>query len=135
LDSHFAIILPGIFAPFGVFLLRQFMKYIADEYIEAVVLESNSVKDILAIAVVPAVKPGIIALIVLTFADNWNMVEQPLVLLQDSLKYPLSIALNSVVQEAGSIAFAGSVIYMIPIIILYFYFEEHIIAGLTNAKF
>ena len=88
-DTYWAIILPGVFAPFGVFLLRQFMKYIPDEFIEAVSLESGSVADILRIAILPSLKPGIIALAVLTFAENWNMVEQPLVLMEDSLKYPL----------------------------------------------
>lgn len=59
--------------------------------IEAVTLESSSVKDILFNAIIPNVKPGIIALIVLSFAENWNMVEQPLILLDDQLKYPLSL--------------------------------------------
>jgi multiple sugar transport system permease protein len=63
------------------------------------------------------------------------MVEQPIVLLNDQLKYPLSITLNSIIKQSSSIAFAGSVLYMIPIIILYFYFEEHIISGLSNMKF
>jgi len=134
-NTYFAIILPGIFAPFGVFLLRQFMKYIPDEFMEAVALESNSVWDTLRIGIIPAVKPGIIALIVLTFAENWNMVEQPLVLLEDNLKYPLSVSLNSIIGASSNIAFAGSVVYMIPIIILYFYFEEYIVKGLSNARF
>lgn len=135
LNTYWAIICPGIFAPFGVFLLRQFMKYIPDHMIEAVTLESNRVRDILAIAVIPNIKPGIIALLVLTFAENWNMVEQPLVLLDDQLKYPLSLALNSIIERSTEIAFAGSVIYMVPIIILYLYFEDYILKGLGNLKF
>jgi len=134
-DTWLAIILPGIFAPFGVFLMRQFIKYIPDEFLEAVALKSNSVLDLFRIAVIPAAKPGIIALMVLNFAENWNMVEQPIILLEDQLKYPLSIALNSIIERSTNIAFAGSVVYMIPIIILYFYFEEYIISGLTSMKF
>ena len=134
-DTWLAIILPGIFAPFGVFLMRQFMKYMPDEFLEAVALESNSIWDMFRIAMLPASKPGIIALSVLTFAENWNMVEQPIVLLDDQLKYPLSIALNSIIQQSSSVAFAGSVLYMSPVIILYFYFEEQIISGFSNMKF
>lgn len=135
LNTYWAIICPGIFAPFGVFLLKQFMKYIPDHMIEAVTLESSRVRDILTIAVIPNIKPGIIALLVLTFAENWNMVEQPLVLLDDQLKYPLSLALNSIIEKSTEIAFAGSVIYMIPIIILYFCFEDYILKGLDNLRF
>lgn len=133
-DTYWAIILPGVFAPFGVFLLRQYMKYIPDEHIEAVTLESASTLDILKIAVIPGIKPGIIALAVLTFAESWNMVEQPLVLLENSLRYPLSIALNSIIERSTNVAFAGSVIFMIPIIIMYFYFEEHILEGIGNLR-
>ncbi len=133
-DTYWAIILPGVFAPFWVFLLRQFMKYIPDEFIEALSLESSSVADILRIAILPSLKPGIIALAVLTFAENWNMVEQPLVLMEDSLKYPLSIALNSIIERSTNVAFAGSVIFMIPILILYCYFDEHIFKGIEYLR-
>ncbi len=134
LDTYYSILLPGIFAPFGVFLMRQFMKYIPDEMIEAAVLESDSVKDLFITVIIPMAKPGIIALTVLTFAENWNMVEQPLIYLSDALKHPLSLALNSIIKSNNAIAFAGSVIYMMPIIILFLYFEEYIIQGLENSK-
>ncbi|MDD4295928.1 MAG: carbohydrate ABC transporter permease [Ruminiclostridium sp.] len=135
LNTYWAIICPGVFAPFGVFLLRQFMKYIPDQMIEAITLESSRIRDILTIAIIPNAKPGIIALLVLNFTENWNMVEQPLVLLDDYLKHPLSLALNSIIESSVDIAFAGSVIYMIPIIILYFCFEDYILQGLSNMRF
>jgi len=134
-DTSWSIILPGAFSPFGVFLLTQFMRTIPDEYIETIVLESNSVIDILRMAVIPLIKPAVIALAILTFAENWNMVEQPLVLLKDASKHPLSTAFNSIIAEGRSIAFAGSVIYMMPIIILFMYFEEQIIEGVSKLKF
>ena len=134
-DTWLAIILPGIFTPFGVFLMRQFMKFIPDEFLEAAVLESNSIWDLFRVAVLPVSRPGIIALSVLTFAENWNMVEQPLILLEDNLRHPLSIALNSIVKQSSSVAFAGSVLYMAPVIILYSYFEEQIISGFGKMKF
>jgi len=132
INTYPAIIFPGIFAPFGVFLLRQFMKSVPDELIEVVYMESNSIKDVFFTAIIPAIKSGIIALGVLTFAENWNMVEQPLVMLSDELKYPLSLAFNSIMHSSIDIAFAGSVIYMIPMIILYFFFEDSIIDGLQK---
>jgi len=135
LNTYWAIICPGVFAPFGVFLLRQFMKYIPDQMIEAITLESSRIRDIMTIAIIPNAKPGIIALLVLNFTENWNMVEQPLVLLDDYLKHPLSLALNSIIENSVDIAFAGSVIYMIPIIILYFCFEDYILQGLSNMRF
>lgn len=134
-DTYWSIILPGVFAPFGVFLLRQYMKYIPDELIEAVALDSSSIFQVIFHVVIPYIKPGIIALMVLTFTEAWNMVEQPLVMLENELKYPLSVAFNSIINEGKDVAFAGSVLFIIPIIILFLFFEEHIVEGLQKTKY
>lgn len=130
-----AIILPGIFAPFGIFLMRQFIKTIPNESIEAVLLESGSVLDVMRISVIPNSKAGITAVVIMTFAETWNMVEQPLVLLNDQLKYPLSVVLNSLYGSSPDIAFAGSVIYIAPVILLYFFFKESIYDGIKNIRY
>lgn len=134
-DTYWAIILPGIFAPFGIFFLRQFMKSIPQGLLDAVELESKSPFAKLKHVVVPISKPGIVALAVLIFAENWNMVEQPLVMLEDNLKYPLSVLLNSMKDYSGGVEFAGAVIYMIPIVILFLFFENEIVRGIEKIKF
>lgn len=134
-NTNWALILPGIFAPFGVFLMHQFISGISNDVIEAITLESSSPFRLLVNVVVPAVYPGILALAVLNFAENWNMVEQPLILLKDEWKYPLSLALNSVSNDGLDIAFVGAVLYMIPIVLIYRVFEEELIAGLGRARF
>ncbi|MDD5603174.1 MAG: carbohydrate ABC transporter permease [Eubacteriales bacterium] len=132
LNTRWSVILPGIFAPFGIFLLIQFFRYMPDEMIEAVLIESKSVWDIFKIAVLPFAKPGIIAVTIINFAENWNMVEQPLVLINDILKRPLSAVFNSVLREGADIAYAGSFFYMLPIILLFIFLEEYVIDGLTE---
>lgn len=137
LNTHSSLILPAAFSPFGVFLLTQFMRYVPNETVDSFKLESNSIFGLFFHIIIPAVKPGIIALLVLVFAESWNMVEQPLIFLQDEFLYPLSLALNSssVLSNSLGAPFAGAVLYVIPIITLYFYFEEEIIAGFSNWKF
>ncbi len=136
LNTHKALILPAAFSPFGVFLLTQFMKYVPNDTIDSFKLESNSILRLFYHIIAPAVKPGIIALLVLVFAESWNMVEQPLIFLKDEFLYPLSLALNgSTLSNTLGAPFAGAVLYVIPIITLYFYFEEEIIAGFSNWKF
>lgn len=136
LNSHSALILPAAFSPFGVFLLTQFMRYVPSDTVDSYKLESNSIFGLFYYIIIPAVKPGIIALLVLVFAESWNMVEQPLIFLQDEFLYPLSLSLNStILNKSLGAPFAGAVLYVIPIITLYFYFEEEIIAGFSNWKF
>lgn len=75
-DSYLAIILPGIFAPFGVFLLRQSMKVIPPAYFEAARMDGAGNWYIFIHILVPQMKSSIAALTMLTFIEYWNLVEQ-----------------------------------------------------------
>ncbi|WP_409345723.1 carbohydrate ABC transporter permease [Paenibacillus sp. MBLB4367] len=130
LNSPGAIILPGIFAAFGVFLLRQFMLHIPSAYMEAAQMDgAGYVRSFVAI-VLPMVKPGIAALVVLLFADYWNMVEQPLIFLQDAELQPLSVFLSRIQKEAFDVSFAASVVYMMPMVLLFLCMERYFIEGI-----
>lgn len=134
-NSVWALIIPSIFAPFGVFLLSRFFKSIDDEIINAAMLETNSYITILFKIVVPIASPGLSALFLLSFADGWNMVEQPLILLSEKSLYPLSIALNDAIIKDLGLAFAGAVLYALPMMFLYKIFEEELIESLSAVKF
>ncbi|MBO7743017.1 carbohydrate ABC transporter permease [Paenibacillus sp. MWE-103] len=128
MNSRGAIILPGIFAAFGVFMLRQFMLHIPYAYIEAAKIDGAGHVRIFGSIILPMVKPGIAALVILLFVDYWNMVEQPLVFLQDPFKQPLSVFLAQLSADKG-IAFAASVVYMAPMVLLFLYAETYFIEG------
>jgi multiple sugar transport system permease protein len=130
LNSYLAIIFPGIFGAFGVFLLRQFMGYIPYAYIEAARIDGCNQLQIFLRIVMPLSKPGIAALAMLLFIDNWNMVEQPLIFLQDAAKQPLSVYLSVIGEGERGIAFAACAIYMMPMILLMLYAENHLVEGI-----
>lgn len=130
LNSYLAIIFPGIFGAFGVFLLRQFMGYIPYAYIEAARIDGCNQLQIFLRIVMPLCKPGIAALAMLLFIDNWNMVEQPLIFLQDAAKQPLSVYLSVIGEGERGIAFAACAIYMMPMILLMLYAENHLVEGI-----
>lgn len=128
LNSSGAIILPGIFAAFGVFMLRQFMLGIPYAYIEAAKMDGAGHLRIFYKIMIPMIKPGLAALVILLFVDYWNMVEQPLIFLDDPFKQPLSVYLSNLTSEKG-IAFAASMLYMAPMILLFLYAETYFIKG------
>ncbi|MFS0840594.1 carbohydrate ABC transporter permease [Paenibacillus sp. 1P03SA] len=130
LHSPGAIILPGIFAAFGVFMLRQYMLHIPYAYIEAAKIDGAGHWRIFSTIIIPMVKPGISALVVLLFVDYWNMVEQPLIFLDDPLEQPLSVYLSRVNQGERGIAFAASMLYMTPMVLLFLYAETNFIEGI-----
>lgn len=130
LNSYGAIVLPGIFASFGVFLMRQFMAGIPDAYLEAAKIDgAGPIRAFLHIAL-PLAKPGVAALVLLSFADNWNMVEQPILFLTEQIRQPLSVYLANIAEGARGVAFAASVLYMAPMVLIFLYGEEHLVEGI-----
>jgi multiple sugar transport system permease protein len=128
--SYFSIILPGIFGTFGVFLMRQFMAYIPDAYIESAKVDGAGQFRIFSGIILPMSKTGLAALSILVFIDNWNMVEQPLIFLQDVNMHPLSIYLSSINEGERGIAFAASAIYMLPMLLVFLYGENYLVQGI-----
>lgn len=129
-NTWWSLILPGVFAPLGVFMMRQFILCVPDELSACMRLESKSTISLLVHVIIPYVKAGIVTLFVISFAENWNMVEQPLILLSDPAKYPLSVVLNSKQHVPIHILFAGAVVYMLPTGLLYLLLKDYILDGL-----
>ena len=104
LNTRWAIILPGIFSPFSVFLLTKVMKRIPVSYVEAAKLDGASEMQILTKIHIPLCKGAIVSIAMLVFIDYWNMVEQPLVLMKDTDMHPLSVFLSQI--NTGDIGLA-----------------------------
>ena len=130
LGSYLSIIFPGVFGTFGVFLLRQFMMYIPDDYAEASRVDGAGHFEIFFRIILPMTKTGIAALGILSFIDNWNMVDQPVIFLSDESMYPLSIFLSSISNHETGIAFAASTIYMFPMLLMFLFGENYLIQGI-----
>ncbi|MCL2286992.1 MAG: carbohydrate ABC transporter permease [Firmicutes bacterium] len=129
-ESMWAIILPAIFSPFGVFLLRQFMKNISLEFIEAAKIDGAGHLRILLSIVTPLMKPAIAALALLVFIDYWNVVDQAIVFITDPSFEPLSVALTTRFRGMYDIMFAASFFYMIPALLVFLFGQEQLIAGM-----
>jgi multiple sugar transport system permease protein len=129
--SYASVILPGIFSTFGVFLMTQFLKAIPNEQCEAAKVDGASHKQILFEIILPQCKGALVSLIILSFIDNWNMIEQPLILL-GSEKQPLSTFLSQINNNEIGIAFACSVIFMLPSIFIFFRGEKQLLEGIQH---
>jgi multiple sugar transport system permease protein len=112
-DSYLAIILPGIFAPFGTFLLRQGMKSMPQEYFEAARIDGAGEFTVFLRIVLPQIKSCIAALCMLTFIEYWNLVEQPVIFIRDYARQPLSVYLSRISETRVGVIFAASAVYML----------------------
>jgi len=132
MDRLAALILPGIFNPFGVFLLTNFMREIPEEYIEAAEIDGAGHKVILMQIFIPLLKPGLFALTILTLIEYWNLVEPVLVFIKDAFKQPLSIYLSYIGEDVRMI-FAASCFYMIPVLLVFLYGQDDLVQGLERS--
>lgn len=131
LNTRWAIILPAVFTPFSVFLLSKIMRRIPVSLIEAAKLDGAGEMQIFRYIALPLCKSVMYSVAILVFIDYWNMVEQPLVLLNDESLYPLSVFLSRINSGEIGLAFAVATIYMIPTLLMFLYGEDYLVEGIT----
>lgn len=131
LDTYWSIWLPGIFSPFAVYLLTKFMRKIPVGVIEAAQIDGAGEFQIYRMICMPLTKGALCSAAILVFIDYWNMVEQPLILLGDAEKHPLSVFLSKINAGEIGLAFAVATIYMVPSLLIFLYGEEYLVDGIT----
>ncbi len=125
-DTIWAIILPGMFAPYSTYILTKRMKKIPKSYIEAAKIDGAGEWALFTKICVPLCASTIMTVLMLVFFDYWNMVEQPIALLSNSSKQPLSVFLSKINSEKIGVSFAAGVIYMIYPLLLFLYGEKNL---------
>lgn len=134
IDTMWAVVLPMWFSPFYVFLLRQFMLAIPGEMFEAAMIDSAGAWRCYWAVLLPVCRPVLGAAVALSFADSWNMVEQPLAYLTQQMQMPLSVMFNSLSETSADVVFAGAALYSLPMLFIYLYFQEDILQGLQLSE-
>lgn len=133
-DTFWALWLPGFSMPFGIFLMRQFMLSIPNEVLDAAQLETGNPVTLIFRIAVPMAWPAVLALLLLTTAEAWNMVEQPLLLLRTLEMRPLSLSVNDLTASSANANFAASVMYAAPMIVLFLLLRKQLIHALSNIE-
>ncbi len=135
MNTEWAVILPMIVSPFYIFLLRQFMIGLPNELLEAGMIDGAGTWRCFMHIVIPVCRPILGAAVALSFADCWNMVEQPLIYLGNyQSKLPLSVMFNQLSTSEGAIAFAGAALYILPALLMYRIFQEDILVGIQLSE-
>lgn len=135
MNTVWAVILPMVFSPFYIFLLRQFMLGLPNELLEAGMIDGAGAWRCFIHVVIPVCRPILGAAAALSFADCWNMVEQPLIYLSHRQSaMPLSVLFNQISTDNSEIAFAGAALYILPALLIYSYFQEDILLGIQLSE-
>ena len=133
IDSYASVILPSMFKPFAVFLLVQQTKTIPNDYIDAARIDGAGLFQTYRKVALPLCIPTLATLAVTTFMESWNDYLWPLLMLTDRNKMTLPIALSTLNGQYSTeynVLMAGSLISMIPIIIIYIAAQKQFKSGL-----
>lgn len=135
LGSHMSLILPAaLFNAFGVFLMRQFIVGLPDELEEAAIIDGASVPQIFFRIIIPLVKPSIAAFGIFVFLGQWNSFMYPLIFLNKTETFTVPLLLNFFKGTYATdypLLMAGTVISVVPVLIVYLFFQKQIIQGIA----
>ena len=127
--------LPFLAAPFGVFLMRQFILGLPDELIQAARVDGAGELRIFFSVIMPLCGPALATVGILTFLGSWNNFLWPLVVATSEEKYtlPVALALYSIGQNATQygLLLAGAVVVVIPIIAVFLALQRYIMQGIA----
>ena len=130
-NSSLAIILPAMFQPLGVFLIRQQIQDFPQETLEAARLDGASEYRIYRSIVKPNLSSAIAAALILIFIDNWNIVDQAVIFLREPYQQPLSVYLCQILEEQPDIFYAASVFYAVPVLLIFLMGQDYLIQGIS----
>lgn len=130
LDTHLAIILPGVFSTFPVFIMEKFFRAIPKEVFEAAKVDgAGEFTSFLRIGI-PLGSPGIISALILNFLEYWNGMEAPMTFLKTKSKLPLSLYLPEITTDQMSVSFVASVVMMTPAVLGFLWGRDYLQKGI-----
>jgi putative chitobiose transport system permease protein len=134
-NNLLGVILPTALTVFGIFLLRQGYLTIPKELEDAGRADGASEWRIWWQLMLPLIGPSLATLAVFSFVENWNNFLWPLIVLTDPDKFPLTLALqtmanNAFTSNARSVA-AGTVISLLPILVIFLAAQRFFIQGVA----
>ena len=134
LNTYQAMVVPFLFTPFGIFLMRQFMLGVPTEYIDSARIDGCGEISLIWRVVAPLTREAMAALAIFVFIHHWNELFWPLLVLRQRHMFTLPLALFTLQGDYGNYyhhVLAGATLAIIPVVLVYLFFQEHIIRGVT----
>jgi len=134
-DKLLAMICLQAFTAFGVFMMKQFYEGIPDELCEAARIDGMNEYQIYMTIMVPLSKPALATLTIFTFVNTWNDYLGPLIYLKSESKKTIQLGLKMFISQYSSdygLIMAGSVVSLVPIIIVFLIFQKYFVEGVAS---
>ena len=134
LDSYWGLIVPYSFSVWSVFFMRQYMKSIPNELLDAARIDGASELRIYTQIILPLCVPVLAAQAIFTFTFVWNDFFWPLIVISDPKLRTMQLGLALFVvknRTAWDVVMAGSVLSTLPILLVFLAFQRYFIRGIV----
>lgn len=134
LDSFGGMILPFLTGPFGIFLTKQYLLGIHDELIDSAKVDGASALDIYWHLIFPLCKPVLSVIAIIVFTWSWDDLLWAVLILHDRYLWTLAVAIANLRLQSSDqyeLQMAGSTLAAIPVIVVFLFFQKHIIQGVA----
>jgi multiple sugar transport system permease protein len=135
INTHYSLILPGLFTVFGTFLMRQFFSTLPNELLEAARVDGAGYWRTFWQICLPLTKPAFVTLLILTFTWHWNDYETPLIFIRDKALFTIPLGLTNYVEEFGTnyvLSMAASVSALVPLLIVVLICQKWFVEGIAS---
>ncbi len=133
LNTPWSVILPAIFSTFPIFIMYRFFCGVPDAIIESAKLDGAGNIQIFLRIGIPLGSGGIVSAMVLGFLEYWNLIEQPLTFLKDKSLWPMSLFLPDIDLSKAWLAFAASVMTLLPSFFVFLAGQDYLEQGIVAA--
>ncbi|HZC27185.1 MAG TPA: carbohydrate ABC transporter permease [Actinopolymorphaceae bacterium] len=135
-NTYAGVMMPGLFGAFQIFLLRQAFAGVPQDLVDAARIDGAGELRIWWHVMVPQAAPAFATLAIFGFISVWNSFVWPLVVLNDSDKYPTALGLaylNGIFGVDVRTLAAGTVIALVPIVVFFLLMQRHFLEGMKGA--
>ena len=133
MDSSWAIILPGMFSTFPVFIMTKCFKAIPQALMEAASMDGAGVLKIFLRVGLPLGRPGIISAIILGFLEYWNAMEAPQAFLKNQALWPLSLYMANITVDNAGVSLIASLITLMPPLLIFLFGQRYLEQGIISS--
>ena len=133
LDRPQAVVLPGIFATFSVFIMYRFFRGIPENVMEAARMDGAGEFQIFLRIGIPLGSPGILSALVFSFLDCFSMLEQPMTFLKTKSLWPLSLFLPEITSQNAGFSLCASLVTILPAMFVFLAGQDYLEQGIAMA--
>lgn len=136
-DTHYALIIPGIFSAWGTFLMRQFMMTIPRELEDAALIDGASYFQIYSRIILPLTVPALATLGIFQFLNTWNDFLWPLIIISSMENKTIALGLAAframtAMKTPWHLVMTASVVSVLPIIVIFLAGQKYYVRGIVT---